>query len=528
MMDRRRFLTTAASAAAMPRPALAQGSAARTLRFVPETNLTILDPIVTTAAVTTTHGYCVFDTLFGVDEQLRPQPQMAAGAHASDDGTTYDIVLRDDLRFHDGTPVLARDCVASLRRWSARDSFGQALAAAVDAWETPDDATIRARLKRPFPQFLRALGKPHSSPAFIMPERIASTSPTTPVTEMVGSGPYRWVADEFVAGSRMVYARFDGYAPRAEPASWSAGGKRAHFDRVVWTVMPDAGTAVSALQAGEVDWVESVAGDLLPVLERNRDLTLRHLDPYGLILGLRFNHLTPPFNNEALRKAVLSAVAQDDYLQAVTGGRPGSFRQCLAMFPCGLPGVKELGAEAMRQPPDLAKAKAAVAAAGYGGEKVVLLAAADHPVVGPVGEVTADLLGKLGFNLDVRVMDWGTVVQRRTSREPVERGGWSIFHTTWPGSSVTNPAENLYIRGAGEKGWFGWHDSPEMERLTGEWLAAAQQERQDAILDDIQRSALRTVPVVPLGQMFPTSAHRSGLKDILTASAPYFWNVRRA
>src|SRR6478736_1743516 len=246
MFNRRQFIA-AAGAATLARPAIAQGTAARTLKFIPETNLAILDPIVTTAAVSTTHGYCVFDNLFAVDDQLRPQPQMAAGATVSDDGRTYEITLRDGLKFHDGEPVRAQDCVASLKRWSMRDSFGQALGAVVDDWQSVDDKTIRVRLKRPFPQFLRALGKPHSSAAFIMPERIASSDPMAPVKEMVGSGPFRFVANEFVPGSRMVYEKFEGYVPRQEPANWTSGGKRVNFDRVEWHVITDPATAGGAL-----------------------------------------------------------------------------------------------------------------------------------------------------------------------------------------------------------------------------------------------------------------------------------------
>jgi peptide/nickel transport system substrate-binding protein len=386
---------------------------------------------------------------------------------------------------------------------------------------------VRVRLKRPFPQLLRAIGKPHSSPAFIMPERIARTSASTPISEMVGSGPFRFKSDEYVSGSRVVYTRFEEYRPRDEAASWSAGGKRVNFDRVEWVIMPDGATAGAALQAGEIDWWERPLGDLVPRLKSNRNLKVHPLDPYGLILGMRFNHATAPFNNVRLRQAILSAVNQEDYLQAVTGGDSDSYRLCRAMFPCGLPGISELGADLMKQPPDLDKAKAAIAAAGYKGEKVVVLHAVDHSIIAPMGEITADLLRKLGMNVDLQAMDWGTVVQRRVSNEPVERGGWNIFQTTWPGSSVTNPAEMLYIRGAGAQGWFGWHDSPEMETLTSDWLQAEQPARAQELVDAIQRSALQTVPVVPLGQMLPNTAYRNNLRGVLTASAPFFWNVSK-
>ena len=317
-MKRRDLIAAGAVLPLLPRPAVSQ-AAARTLRFVPQANLSILDPVFTTAAVTITHGYCVFDTLYGVDSQMRPRPQMAEDAEASADGRAWTIRLREGLRFHDDTPVRATDVAASLARWGARDTYGQTLAAAVDAYEAVDDRTLRLRLKRPFPRLLDAIGKPHSSPAFIMPERLARTDPTTGVTEMVGSGPYRFLASEYVSGSSAAYAKFDGYVPRTEPASWTAGGKVAHFDRLEWKVIPDAATAAAALQAGEVDWWEQVLPDLVPVLSRRPNLRVERMDPYGLISFGRFNHLHPPFNNVALRRAVLGALTQTEYMQAIMG-----------------------------------------------------------------------------------------------------------------------------------------------------------------------------------------------------------------
>jgi peptide/nickel transport system substrate-binding protein len=243
---------------------------------------------------------------------------------------------------------------------------------------------------------------------------------------------------------------------------------------------------------------------------------------------MRFNHMNAPFSNAALRRAILSAVNQDDYLQTVTAGDTSGYRLCRAMFPCGLPGVNELGKDVMKQPPDLKAARAAIEASGYKGEKIVLLHAADHPMIAPLGDITADLLKKLGLNVDIQTMDRGTVVQRRTSKEPLDRGGWSIFHTAWPGSSVTNPAENLYIRGAGATGRFGWHDSPDMENPIAHWLESADPAQSQRLLDVIQRSAFETVPVVPLGQVIPKTAYRSDIQGVLTASSSLFWNARRA
>ena len=176
----------------------------------------------------------VFDTLYGTDDDLVPQPQMAEGHTIGDDGKRWTIKLRDGLFFHDGAPVLASDCVASLNRWMKRDSFGQTVAQFTDALEAPDDRTLVFRLKRPFPPLIKALAKTQPSPAMIMPARIAATDPFKQITEIVGSGPFRFVADEYVPGSRAVFAKFDKYKPRDEAASSVAGGKVVHVDRVEW------------------------------------------------------------------------------------------------------------------------------------------------------------------------------------------------------------------------------------------------------------------------------------------------------
>ena len=525
-MIRRRSLLGGAALAPLALPRLARAATPRVLRFVPQANLSTLDPVWTTAAVTITHGYCVFDTLYGVDSQMRPKPQMAEGAETSADGLTWLIRLREGLLWHDGTPVLARDCAASLARWAQRDTYGMTLGAAVEAFDAADDRTIRIRLKRPFHRLLDAIGKPHSSPAFMMPERLAKTEATRAVTEMVGSGPFRFLADEYVSGSKSVYARFEGYKPRAEAPDWTSGGKVVNFDRVEWMVMPDPATAAAALQSGEIDWWEQVLPDLAPLMARNRDITMQRQDPYGFISVARFNSLQPPFDNPAIRRAVLMAIQQDDYMRAIQGDDTETWKECRAMFPCGLPEVTENWTGPM--PGKLDAARAALKAAGYKGEKVVILNPSDYPSIGAHGQLTAALLRQLGMEVDLQEMDWGSVMQRRLTKAPVAQGGWSIYHTNWPSVSIANPAMNATIRGQGEKGWIGWYESAEMERLTGEWLDAATPEASRKLMDQIQELAFRDVPSLPLGQFFSRMAFRKSVSGVLPGSAAFFWNVKKA
>jgi peptide/nickel transport system substrate-binding protein len=525
-MRRRSFLATAAALPAAP--ALAQPARARTLRFVPQANLTSLDPIWTTAAVTENHGWTVFDTLYGMTDDLRVQPQMAEGHTVSDDGLTWQIRLREGLRWHDGEPVRAQDCAPSLARWARRDTFGQSLGAVVDAWEAADDRTIRIKLKSRFPLLLEALAKPAAVVPFMMPERLARTDPFQQVTEMVGSGPFRFLRDEYVSGSRVAYAKFDGYVPRQEAASRTAGGKVANFDRVEWTIMPDSATASAALQAGEIDWWEQINADLAPRLRRTRGVEVAVLNTLGYIGVARFNHLHAPFNNPAIRRALLGAITQEDFLRGVTGNDPSAFKQCLSMWPCGTPYESTTANTAMQGPRNLDAVRAAIRAAGYNNEKVVIINPTDFPTIGPFGQIMADLLKRVGMNVDLVETDWGSVVQRRASKEPPERGGWSIFHTWWPGVSIINPAVNATLRGQGDRGWFGWYDNPRVEAAASQWLLAETEVEQKRLADVIQRESFEQVPILPLGQFFISTAYRTGLSGFVQGSGAYPWNIRRA
>ena len=520
----RRTLIAGAGAAMLARPAIAQP--AKVLRVVPQASLTALDPIWTTALVTTGHGFAVFDTLYSLDDKLNVQPQMAQAYEVSADGLTWRIRLREGLKFHDGEPVRAMDCVASLVRWSKRDSFGQTLARFVDAWEAEDDRTIRIRLKRPFAPLLDALAKPASVVPFIMPQRLAMTDANTQVTEMIGSGPFQFLKDEFVVGSHVAYAKFDGYVPRPEPANFMSGGKRVFFDRVEWNVIPDSATAAAALQSGETDWLEFLLPDLIPSFAHNPKVKVAQVDKLGFISILRFNALNPPFDDPKIRLAVLGAVDQSDYMRAINGDNV-HWQKCAAMFPCGAPFVKELGAGIVNQPDALAHARAAIKAAGYAGQRVVVMNPSDFPAIAPLGEVTADLLKRLGMDVDLQSMDWGTLVQRRTSKAAIDQGGWSIFHTFTTSISILNPAVNYYLRGQGADGWFGWYKNPEVETLTDQWLHASTDTEQQADFDAVQQQAWETAPIAPLGQYYPVTAYRSDIVDRIESTSTLFWNIKR-
>lgn len=523
---RRREVLVGAGAIALARPALAQ--APKLLKFIPQADLAVIDPVMTTAYVTRNHAYMIYDTLYGFDQEYKAQPQMVEGHTVEDGGRRVTMKLRPGLRFHDNMPVQAKDAVASVKRWAARDALGQVMNTVLEELSAPDDQTILFRFRRPFPMLFEALGKPSTPVCFIMPERIANTAPTTAITEMIGSGPFRILANERVPGARVVYEKFAGYVPRTDGTpSWTAGPKRVFIDRVEWHVTPDAATASAALQSGEMDWWEQPTGDLQPLLRRNRNIVLEIPDPTGLMAIARFNHLHPPFDKPAVRRALLGAVTQSDFMTAVIGTDRSLWRDNVGFFPPGTPMASDAGLGALSATPDMDKVKRDLAAAGYNGERVTLIAASDFPSLNALAQVTNDMLRRAGMNVEYVSTDWGTVVQRRASREPAARGGWSMFCTFWSGVDMFNPGVHQSLRGHGQQAWFGWPTMPRIEELRGAWFDAPDLAAQQAVARQMQEVAFQEVPYLPLGQYFQATAYRRGITGVLKG-LPLFWNVEKA
>ena len=522
---RRRSVLAGIGAAAFAAPGFLRAEAQKTLTFVPQSDLAVLDPIWTTATVSSIHGYLVFDTLYGTDEAAQVHPQMAAGHVIEDDGLTWILTLREGLRFHDREPVRGRDVVASIKRWGERDPFGMTLMQATAELSSPSDREIRFRLRKRFPRLTQALGKTSSNMPCIMPERLAATDPGKQVTEMVGSGPFRFVAAEHRTGSQLVYQKFEGYLPCPNgPPSNTAGPKIAHFDRVRWTVIPDTSTAAAALQSGQVDWWEQPTPDLIPTLRRSRNLRVEVADPSGQIGIMRFNCLFPPFDNPAIRRAVLPAISQREFMMAFAGDDREFWQDGVGVFSKGTPLASDAGLDVLAG--NVEAARRALEAAGYNGEKVIALAPVDQPRIYAMALVGADLLKQIGFNVDVQSLDWGTVVQRRASKQPPDKGGWNVFFTFLVGAGSFNPATHLALRGNGDRAWFGWPNAPKLEQMRSDWFDAPDLATQQRICREMQLQAWQDVPFIPLGQYVQPVAYRHDLTD-MRRGFPQFYGLRR-
>lgn len=526
-MDRRTFLKASAATALLPAaPHIARAQGANTLRFVPYSDVAIIDPIWTTGYSTRTHALLVWDTLYGLDDQFQPQPQMVEGHVVEDGGKRWTLTLRPGLVFHDGTKVLAKDAVASIKRWGVRDAFGQSLMAATDEISAPDDRTIVFRLKKPFPNLPAALARPSALVAAIMPERLAETDPFKQIPEAIGSGPFRYVKEERVPGAKHVYARHEGYVPRSGTPAFTSGPRTPYLDRIEFQVMPDPSTAVAALQTGAVDYVEQPLIDMLPVLRKDPNIVVEVKDPNGMAGQVRLNHTQAPFNNPAVRRVMLHALDQVACMSAVVGGDPQVKHATMGFFPVNSPMASDVAANALKGEKDFAKLKKDLEAAGYKGERVVFLSGQDVPRISQVAEVAADMMRQLGMNVDFVAADWGTVLQRITNRRPVEEGGWSCYVTYWSGLDLGSPATNSPMRGNGDRAGPGWPTSPQIEALRAKWLEAGTLAEMKSIAADIEKQALLDVPYVPAGQYFQPIAYRKNISGILNG-VPVFSNIRK-
>jgi peptide/nickel transport system substrate-binding protein len=495
------------------------------LKVALHSDLKIVDPIWTTALISTHHGNMVYDTLFSLDDKLQPKPQMVDKWETSSDKLTWTFTLRDGLEWHDGKPVAAEDCVASLKRWGAKDSMGQKLLGVVAELSAPDAKTIKMVLKEPYGLVLESLGKSASNVPFMMPKRIADGDPNTQITDATGSGPFIFKKDEWKPGEKAVYVRNPKYKPRSEPASGLAGGKTAKVDRVEWITISDQQTQVSALINGEIDLVEIVPPDLLPLLQKDKNIKVMVTNTAGRQYAMRFNVLFKPFDNAKVRQAVLYGLSQKEFLEANVGN-PDYYKECKSLFPCGSPLESTKGWED-KVSGNVAKAQQLLQEAGYDGTPVVLLHQTDTAGHNNLATVAKPQLEKMGLKVDLQPMDWQTLVSRRAKKDPPNSGGWSAFFTSWGATDIMNPVSAAFLNASCDKATFGWPCDEALEKLRDAFAKETDPAKQKTIAEQVQLRVLEYPTHVPLGQFTTPTAVRANVNGLLQTPSLALWNVEK-
>jgi peptide/nickel transport system substrate-binding protein len=527
MLDFRKSFATFMAAASVAGLLGAAPAEAQTLKVVMHSDLKILDPIWTTAYIQRNFGYMVWDTLFAMDEKFDVKPQMVDKYDVSADKLTWTFTLRDGLEWHDGKPVTSEDCIASIKRWAAKDSMGQKMMGSVLDFEAVDPKTFKMKMKEPYGLVLQSLGKPSSNVPFMMPARVAATDPNSQIKleDVIGSGPFIFKADEWKPGEKTVFLKNPKYKPRPDPPSGLAGGKVVKIDRVEWIAMPDAQTQVAALQNSEIDMIESPGHDLLPLLASDKNIKLVNYNPAGLQYTFRFNSLFKPFDNPKIRHAVFVAFAQEDFLKA-TIGDPKWYKVCKAPFICGTPLASDAGmADVLNG--NAAKAKELLKEAGYDGTPVVLMQSTDLPVLTNLAPVAKAQLERAGFKVDMQSMDWQTLVARRAKKDPPDKGGWSAFLTAWVAADILNPVMAGFFNASCDKAMFGWPCDATIEKFRDQFAKESDPAKQKEIVENLQKYWVDHPTHINLGQWYQPAAQRSNVTGMMTAPVPVFWNMTK-
>jgi len=514
----------AAGAMSLASPVAAQSNV---LRVVPHSNLAVLDPIWTTAYMSRNHGYMIYDTLFGTDENGKIKPQMVDTWSISQDNRLYTFKLRKGLEFHDGKPVTGDDVIASLQRWGKRDAMGSALIQFVSRMDSPAPDTFRIFLGEACGFVLDALSKPSSNVPFIMPKRIADTDAFKQIEEHIGSGPYTFKADEFKPGDKAVYLKNTKYVPRSEPPSGTTGGKRVYVDRVEWNLaLRDSQAQVNALKKGEVDILEQLPFDFYETVRKDADLQVPKYANYGLQYMARFNHLNKPFDNPKVRQAVIAAFSQEAFLRAQVGVKE-LYKPCGSMFMCGTPYGSTAGSD-IQMKSNMKKAQDLLKASGYDGTPIVIMKPTDLASIQKLPDVAAQLMRQAGFKVDLQAMDWQTLVGRRAKKDPIDKGGWHMFLTAWQAFDMWNPIANPTTDSRGEKStWFGWASDDKLAELRNQFMRATDEAEKKKIAELMHARMYEIGTHAILGEYQQPMAATKNVSGFFITNGNLYWNLKK-
>ena len=505
----------------------AQADSPKVLRYTPSSDLASLDAMITTATTVGQHGSMVYDTLFSLDENRVARPQMVGEENVSPDRLTYRFTLRPGLRFHDGQKVTSADVIASITRWMVRDTFGQILKSRLASFTVDGPDAMVLTLRTPFPFVEMALGSITGNQPLIMREQDAKTDPFKPVTTAIGSGPFRFLPDQYMIGVGAAWAKNTEYVPRVEPVSAHAGGKVVKVDRVELKFIPDAATRGNAIIKGEIDFIDQLPADMVPLLQRDPNVVVSRLSPLASVSYLRPNALFPPFNNIKARQALALSVNQADYMAAGYGTPEWWRPTCFSFFGCDTANTTEEGSEPYRQQ-DLERARVLLKESGYDGTPIVLVGTTELPAQQALAQVAADALQRIGAKVDLQLMDFATLQARRLSKAPPGKGGWNLTASALAGAGMWTPLLNVTINTAcDQKNYFGWPCDEAVEKLRTEYAAEPDEAKRRAKLDELSRALWAALPTIPTGTYYSPYAWRKELTGVIRAAPLVFWNIEK-
>ncbi|MBI4011195.1 MAG: ABC transporter substrate-binding protein [Candidatus Rokubacteria bacterium] len=472
-----------------------------------------LDAHWTTATLSEVLTNHLYEGLYALDEGYRPIPMLAEGMPAvSPDGLTYTIRLRRGIKFHNGKEMTSDDVVASLKRWGQQSQYGRALFAVVTDVRGVDPYTVEMRLKQKSAAVLVALAAPNNFGA-IYPKEIAEKfKPQEKVTEFVGTGPFKlaeWKPDQYI---RMV--RFDDYKSRSEPASGYGGGKTVSVDEIRWIPVPDVATRVAQIETGELDFADDLNIDAYDRLVRSANARPLVAKPYYWLVAV-LNKKEGLMTNQKLRQAWQAAIDIEPIMKAVAGGRPEFYRMDagLAFVENAAWHVKAEGwgwNERNRE-----KAKRLLKEAGYKGEPIRFVTTQEYKWMYDFALVSKQQLEDVGFNIDLQVVDWATLVKRRNNPKEYEA------FTTGTGN-IFEPTAFTILSCT----WPGWTCDEEIQRLNAELTRETDYKKRYALWTEMHKVFYERVPSIRYGDLHGLRAASKKLKGLNEKTErPRFYNV---
>lgn len=472
-----------------------------------------LDLMVVTSDLASSIGQHVFETLFTFDENYAPIPLLVDTYERSEDGKEVIFHLRQGVLFHNGKELTSEDVVASLERWKKYGVRAPIFFKNVTELAAVDRYTFRIVFSEPFGPMESLLAFNNGGPC-IFPKEVAEIAGPEPISpdQYIGTGPYKfaeWVPDRYI---RLV--KFEDYQPvTADPTGY--GGRRtAYMDELRFIPVPEAGTRVAGIQAGDYDYAMDVPADLYDAMVADPNIQTFLLTPPIFPL-LFMNTKEGIMTNQKLRQAILAALDMDPILQAAYG--PLSAVNG-SIYPKGTAWYTEAGVDAYDQA-DPARAQELAKEAGYNGEPIRFMASTSYITHYNMALVIADQLKQAGFNIDLQIYDWATLVSRRADPKL-----WDMFlthHGPVPDPSLLTPLSPTYP---------GWWDTPEKNALVDSFNRATDFVERYALWEQIQAMWYDYVPVVKLGDAFTLDVARIQVKGLDDPHHPpllwpYFWNV---
>ena len=466
-----------------------------------------LDAHLTTATITYNVMWHVYETLYTLDRNYEPAPMLAEGHTVSDDGRRYTIALRRGVKFHHGKELTAADVVASLMRWARLQTAGKVIWKNVEALEARDPYTVVFHLKGPTGSLLYGLSSPFAA---IYPSELVEAAGDGTLKSHVGTGPFRFV--EHKPDRHIRLARFKEYVARAEPPNGYGGKRTAWVDELLFLPTPDLSVRTAGLETGDYHFADQIKQDQYERLSRIPALELSIIK-FGFWPTAVLNHRQGLMTNKKLRQAMQATLDSEPILAAAIGNKE-FYRVDGSVFQKELFWHSTVGLEAYNQR-NKDKARRLLKEAGYTGQPVRWLTTQEYDYMYKSALVARQQLEEVGFKIDLQVLDWATLVQRRGKAELFD-----VFSTGYP----VNFDPALFIPLQCE--WPGWWCHEEKERLMVDLARETDVRKRKAIVDRIQAIFYEDVGRIKFGDVFLFRAARRELRgDFRTRAGLHFWNA---